>query len=283
MIKKKYSPDFIGIGAMRCGTTWIADKLRKHPEIYIPEDFKELHFFDQFYNKGIEWYESNFSKKEEDQIVGEFTPKYLRSPKIAKLIKKHYPDTKLIISLRNPISRAFSHYNFLKKHTNIESNLYKSLFDKKYEILMAGLYGEQIQTYLKLFPLNNIHIIFFEDIINNPKDVVKKLYAFLEIDPHFRPMELSKSLNKRSSVRFKNFHIKKKYFRQFIRQYIVLRKILRYSGILFIMKILNKLNSKNNSKETIDKKSVDYLKNYYKNDLLILEKIVDREVSHWLE
>jgi len=283
MVDTKFSPDFIGIGAMRCGTTWIADKIRKHPEVFMPEIFKELHFFDQFYYKGIEWFELNFNKKEKSQIAGEFTPKYLRDEKVPYLIKKHYPNSKLIISIRNPIERAFSHYNFLQKNKGIKSDFYNSLFDKNYEILIAGLYGEQIQTYLKLFPQNNIHIIFFEDIISNPKDVVKKLYAFLEIDHHFRPMELSKILNKRSSVRFRYFNIYNKYFRQFIRQYIVLRKILRYSGILFIMKTLNKLNSKNNSKETIDKKSVDYLKNYYKNDLLILEKIVDREVSHWLE
>ena len=244
MIKKKYSPDFIGIGAMRCGTTWIADKLRKHPEIYVPENFKELHFFDQFYNKGIEWYESNFSKKEEDQISGEFTPKYLRSPKIANLIKKHYPDTKLIISLRNPISRAFSHYNFLKKHTNIESNFYKSLFDKKYEILMAGLYSEQIQRYLNLFPRKNIHIILFDDIKKNPEDVVKNLYTFLEVDHHFRPEKLSKALNKRVGVNIRFIQIYIPKIKQFFRQYILLRTFLKYFGVFFVIRLFSKLNSR---------------------------------------
>ena len=282
MIKKKYSPDFIGIGAMRCGTTWIADKLRKHPEIYVPENFKELHFFDQFYNKGIEWYESNFSKKEEDQIAGEFTPKYLRSTKIANLIKKHYPDTKLIISLRNPISRAFSHYNFLKKHTNIESNFYKSLFDKKYEILMAGLYSEQIQRYLNLFPRKNIHIILFDDIKKNPEDVVKNLYSFLEVDPHFRPEKLSKALNKRVGVNIRFIQIYIPKIKQFFRQYILLRTFLKYFGVFFFLRFFSKLNSRKPI-QIIDKKSENYLKNYYINDLRILENIVGREVSHWVE
>lgn len=282
MIKKKYSPDFIGIGAMRCGTTWIADKLRKHPEIYVPENFKELHFFDQFYNKGIEWYESNFSKKEEDQISGEFTPKYLRSPKIANLIKKHYPDTKLIISLRNPISRAFSHYNFLKKHTNIESNFYKSLFDKKYEILMAGLYSEQIQRYLNLFPRKNIHIILFDDIKKNPEDVVKNLYTFLEVDHHFRPEKLSKALNKRVGVNIRFIQIYIPKIKQFFRQYILLRTFLKYFGVFFVIRLFSKLNSREPI-QIIDKKSENYLKNYYINDLRILENIVGREVSHWVE
>ena len=282
MIKKKYSPDFIGIGAMRCGTTWIADKLRKHPEIYVPENFKELHFFDLFYNKGIEWYESNFSKKEEDQIAGEFTPKYLRSPKIANLIKKHYPDTKLIISLRNPISRAFSHYNFLKKHTNIESNFYKSLFDKKYEILMAGLYSEQIQRYLNLFPRKNIHIILFDDIKKNPEDVVKNLYTFLEVDHHFRPEKLSKALNKRVGVNIRFIQIYIPKIKQFFRQYILLRTFLKYFGVFFVIRLFSKLNSREPI-QIIDKKSENYLKNYYINDLRILENIVGREVSHWVE
>lgn len=279
---KKYSPDFIGIGAMRCGTTWVADKLRSHPGIYIPPNFKELHYFDKFYRKGIDWYEDHFSNKKENQIAGEFTPKYLRDEIISSFIYKDYPNVKLIISLRDPVKRAYSHYNFLKKHSSISNDFYDALFDDNYEILKAGLYGKQITTYLTLFPRENIHIIMFDDIINSPEAVVKELYKFLDVSMEFIPKGLTKILNKKNMVRSNIISRSIRKTKQYFRPKSASRRVIRYLGLYHFFKLVQILNSKNYVEIEIDQKTENYLKDYYHEDLLILNKLLDGKVSHWI-
>jgi len=70
-------PNYLVIGAQRCGTTWLAETLGQHPDIYVPRP-KEIHFFNhsENYAKGIDWYRSRFPGYEGQRAVGEFTPNY---------------------------------------------------------------------------------------------------------------------------------------------------------------------------------------------------------------
>mgnify|MGYP001416814740 CR=1 FL=1 len=280
-MKTKCPPDFIGIGAMRCGTTWISDKLRKHPEIFLPNNYKELHFFDSHYKNGIEWYENNFLGKIDTQISGEFTPKYLRDDESPFLIKNHYPNVKLIISIRNPVDRAFSHYNFLKKQLKISDNFYEALFDENYEILKAGLYGQQIKTYLDLFPREKIHIIIFDDIKKTPYNVINELYNFLNVSSDFKPKNLEKIINQRREVRYRFLENLTRKTKRSIRPYIKNRNKLKNFGFHYLLGILNTINSKKIIKKEIDYDTKNYLIEYYKNDFVILNKILDGKVAHW--
>jgi len=114
-------PDFIIIGVQRGGTTSLYKYMTKHPKI-IPALKKEIHFFDNKFGKGLSWYESQFmqnpffcllkrKRKSEDTITGEASPYYIYHPHVPKRISKILPNVKLIAILRNPIERAFSHYN----------------------------------------------------------------------------------------------------------------------------------------------------------------------------
>src|SRR6056297_562433 len=109
--KKEFNIDFIGIGAQKAGTSSIFHFLKEHPEICTSSK-KEIHFFDKEYNylKGIKFYRKFFNNCSSKNIKGEFTPRYIYHPKVAQRIKKYFPDVKLIVSLRNPIERAISHY-----------------------------------------------------------------------------------------------------------------------------------------------------------------------------
>ncbi|MBI65999.1 MAG: hypothetical protein CMG64_06880 [Candidatus Marinimicrobia bacterium] len=281
-MKTKCPPDFIGIGAMRCGTTWISDKLRQHPEIFLPNNYKELHFFNSHYSNGIEWYENKFLGKTDTQISGEFTPKYLRDNESPFLIKKHYPNVKLIISIRNPIDRAFSHYNFLRKHSKISENFYQALFHEQYEIRKAGLYGQQIKTYLDLFPPDKIHIIVFDDLKKSPDNVVKKLYNFLNVSTDFKPEDLEKIINARREVRYQLLENVINKTKRSIRPYIKNRNILKKFGFHYLLAIFNTINSKKIIKKEIDYDAKKYLMEYYKNDFKICNKILNGKIAHWL-
>ena len=109
-------PDFIGIGASKCGTTWLHELLSQHPDVYMPTKRKEIDYFnfDENFEQGIEWYESFFPDAEsakQYKTIGEFTPRYLdNSGKCAQRIASMPSVEKLIIMVRNPIDRAYSQY-----------------------------------------------------------------------------------------------------------------------------------------------------------------------------
>ncbi|MEM1260746.1 MAG: sulfotransferase domain-containing protein, partial [Bacteroidota bacterium] len=125
-------PDFLVIGAMKSGTSSLLEYLVDHPQIKKGKE-KEIHFFDKYFSKGVEWYETQFPKKEEnsDFLTGEATPAYLLFPSIPKKVYELYPDVKLIVILRNPVDRAFSNHKMnLRNGKNVasfEDRIFKEL------------------------------------------------------------------------------------------------------------------------------------------------------------
>ena len=103
-------PDFIILGAARCGTTTMYDLITSHPTIK-PALRKEIGYFSTHYDFGTPWYKSNFPLSRDNVITGEATPRYLPDPKVPPRMAKLLPNTKLIILLRNPVDRAYSYYN----------------------------------------------------------------------------------------------------------------------------------------------------------------------------
>ena len=275
-------PDFIGVGAMRCGTTWIADMLRAHPDIYIPAHFKELHFFDRHFEKGQAWYFENFADKGADQIAGEFTPAYMRSKQAMEQLAATCPDAKLIISLRHPAERAYSHYTFLKNRKSISSSFYDALFDERFEILKAGLFGEQLEQCLSLFSRENVHVIIFDEIRSNPEGVLKSLYGFLGVAPDFIPQQTSEKVNARHRVRFKFLAQIIQQLKHFLRSSIRGRQGLVRVGFFKLGRIINRLNSTSIDKEPIDEQARAYLRQYYEKDLLKLNSHLSGKVQSWL-
>ena len=121
--------DFIGIGFGKCGTTWLADCLAEHPEVYIPK--KEMGYFNEFIStdrefapekipnmtalKPIEWYEKFFSQAPEGTIKGEFTPSYVLCSQARDKIRYNYPSVKLVVMLREPVTRTRSKWLHRKR------------------------------------------------------------------------------------------------------------------------------------------------------------------------
>lgn len=177
-------PNFLVIGAQRCGTTWLDAQLRKHPLIYMPERRKEIHFFNNYYERGLEWYESFFPSAKEIlkyQAIGETTPGYLFHSQVPELIHKHIPDCKLIAIFRNPVERAYSQY---KRH--ILTTAYKASFEEFINqnpgVFARGLYAKQIKRYLNYFSLENILILIFETTILEGQQELNKIADFLALD-----------------------------------------------------------------------------------------------------
>ena len=187
--------NFIGIGGQRCGTTWLYEVLKEHSEITTSVE-KELHFFSYNYHFGTNWYQNQF-RINNNSICGEFSTSYLHDIQVPARVKNYNPEIKIILSIRNPIDRFISHHRHeiqgrrFISHTN---NPY-DILNNNHTYLEYGLYFNFIRHWLKHFSKEQLLVILFDDIINDPRDVVFKVYEHLGVDKLFIPTCLNKKIN----------------------------------------------------------------------------------------
>lgn len=182
-------PTFLGLGAQKCGTTWLYSCLAKHPEVYVTTARKEIHYFDRYYFKGRKWYESFFPDNPAAEGYaqwGEITPKYIYDPAVPDRIKETLGDSvKFIIMLRDPVERLFSSYRMEYSHgeTDLTPEQY---FKTSREAFERGLYSAQVKRYMDTFGSKNILILFYEELFPDKQKGVAtldELSRFLNIDP----------------------------------------------------------------------------------------------------
>ena len=217
--QKRILPSFIIIGAQRCGTTSLYDYLSNHPQI-IPSPVKELFYFDDYYTRPIEWYKSFFPTEKEREklerdlvasvITGEASPSYFFHPYAAKRIKETLPDVKLILVLRDPIERAYSHYNHIKRLNReplsfeeaLEKELeritpdveklakdenYKADLRRDYSYLTRGYYALQLKEWYKHFPKEQLLIIQSEEFYRETPKVYDEIVEYLGLNSYTLP------------------------------------------------------------------------------------------------
>lgn len=192
-------PNFVIIGAMRAGTTYLADQLRHHPQVFMAPQ-KEIHFFDQYWDKGVDWYRTHFTGASGERIVAEATPRYMYFPDAAPRMAQLLPDASLLCVLRNPIDRAYSHYwrdRALGKQTlSFEQATEEELAGRKsYAYVDRGRYLEQILRWCNHYPRSSLRVLIFEDLRDRPVDTFGSVCRFLEIDDVFRPTSSGRTVN----------------------------------------------------------------------------------------
>lgn len=211
-------PDFIIIGARRCGTTSLYHYLTQHPQV-IPALTKEVHYFTANYDKGLDWYRSYFPMLLHKQlcqlmrgdvvITGEATPSYIYDPLIAQRIFQVKPDVKLIALLRNPVDAVYSAYHFglkvgtytaesmpfaetisneleqLKTHDGEAASLTNGQAQaRRRGWLWHGLYVEHLKPWLAQFPREQLLIIISEAFFSDPHKTFQEVLEFLSLRPY---------------------------------------------------------------------------------------------------
>jgi hypothetical protein len=184
-------PDFICIGVQKAGTTTLHDLLSLHPDFFLPEQ-KELHFFDRNYEKGIEWYKSNFVT--DKRLVGEITPSYAYTPGCARSIFDMLGAIKIILILRDPVERAYSHYlmsvrrgyetlGFVEAVNREGERIGENDFgNNHFSYIARSRYASQILEYKAYFK-DNLYICDFDDLKENNELFLNQLMAFLGAAP----------------------------------------------------------------------------------------------------
>jgi hypothetical protein len=211
-------PSFIVLGAQRAGTTSVFDHLEGHPDVASPTGWdpsvswrKELHFFTDHFERGLGWYRAFFPTTAErrlararggDIVAGEATPYYLFHPAVPERMAATLPDVRLVVLLRNPIERAYSHYQHARRLNaeplsfadalaaederlaGEEAKLlsdprYSSVHHRHHSYLARGMYADQLERWLGHFPREQFLILRSEDLFAEPAARYAELLGFL--------------------------------------------------------------------------------------------------------
>jgi len=210
-------PDFLIIGAQKCGTTALYQYLTEHPCI-AAAFVKEVQFFHRADNfeRGVNWYRAHFPLRTRrwwrqrlgrgPLLTGEATP-LMFHPHASRRVHELIPRAKLIVVMRNPVDRAYSHYHhqlirgretlsfeeaiqaepqrLAGEFARMESDeSYQSRSYTAYSYLARGLYLEQIQRWERYFPRQQILFVSSEQFFADPRTAFAQTIAFLDLPPH---------------------------------------------------------------------------------------------------
>lgn len=204
-------PDFLIIGAQRCGTTSLYRYLIGHPCV-APAFRKEVHFFEKNFVKGVDWYREHFPSlffrqyvrtvRRQEFVTGEASVYYIFHPLASRRVFETIPGVKLIALLRNPVDRAYSHYQhevrkgretlsfeeaIEREPERLTGERERMLADERYDsfnvryhsYLTRGLYADQLENWLTLFPRDRLLVIRSEDFFADPAAVLAQTLGFL--------------------------------------------------------------------------------------------------------
>ena len=286
-VKEKFKVDFIGVGAPKCGTSWIYRCLNEHPGICMSEP-KETYFFSSYqgefrkdypdnYHKGISEYVKYFSSCPTNSKIGEYCTVYLYDEIALKRIKKNFSGIKIIICLRNPIERSYSHYlHFLSK--GLEKNIFLEALKVNNEYVERSKYSKYIQKCYEIFRRENVIVLTLDEIIINPKKVVEDLYKFLGVDRNYIPKVLHKKFNTSKIRSSKLYMISKKIKARYGKFFLGMIAVKIFYKINYIY---NTLKPCSRFKYKISEKHRKELEKIFSEDILNLEKIINKDLSNW--
>lgn len=209
-------PDFLIIGAQKAATTALYAYLRWHPGITGPS-FKEVSFFDRHYARGPSWYRAHLPARPRLwlvkqrhgvwPLVGEASPSYIFHPLAPQRVAELMPDAKLIAVLRNPVDRAFSHYQHevalgreqlsFERALDAEGGRMRGELERmargpsyfshawwNYTYTARGNYAEQLERWFAAFPRDQVLVLISEELLQEPAKSYARTLEFLGARPH---------------------------------------------------------------------------------------------------
>ncbi len=186
-------PDFVGVGAQRCGTTWWWRLLCNHPRIHEGAG-KETHFFDGYYereftNGDVDAYHNLFSRPA-GSLTGEWCPSYLHQFWVSALLHRAVPDARILVMLRDPLRRyqsGLSHdLALLKRSVRGRRRAYVLAMSAN-AALTRSLYARQLRVLFEHFERSQILILQYERCLEDPLRELQRTYAFVGAEDHQPP------------------------------------------------------------------------------------------------
>lgn len=269
---------FVAIGPHKTGTSWIYDYLINYQQIALPTKVKETFFFDRKFERGLDWYYSHFASDEGGQKFGEIAPSYFHSLEATQRIYQHNPQCKIIVTLREPVSRLISFYLHMKQRGEIkpETSFLSAL--SQIQILQdAAHYHSHLSRWIDVFGQDNVQVIFFEELIQSPVNYAQKLCHKLDLELEDTSQNLSEKVNPSqapvnhalSSIVYKGVNLLHN---------LGLHEIVKYGKQLGAKQILH---SKKSKKFQLSQSDFLTAFDLLKQDIMMLETDLNFDLSNW--
>lgn len=198
------APRFLVIGGKRCGSTSLTSWIFQHPNVLPCRTAKGTHYFDVHHHRGWRWYLGAFPATSAGQITGEGSPYYSFHPSSLDWVADELPDVKLLLVLREPADRAYSHYNYNVKrgleHLPFEEALdceadrlageedrlladtsYAAWNFRHFGYLARGHYDEHVANVLARFPTEQLLVLKSEALFSDPTTQLSRVWKHLEL------------------------------------------------------------------------------------------------------
>lgn len=290
-------PSFLVLGPPKAGTTTIYQLLKQHPKIFLSK-LKEPRFF-IYENKiipkndpvnrntitNLNDYVALFKNVESKQLIGDISPGYFASAAAVSNIYRYIPKAKLLVSLRNPVDRAYSHFSFARMK-GFESDLsIISAIEKEMQGKSSGLYQRNyvshgnyytnIQRYIETFGIDQIKVLWYDDLVHNPITVAHSITDFLEID---REDNYQTSIPRNKSgvpkIQWLQKLLGKSFpFRSSIKKTVPANLLLKTKKVI---------EERNIIKTKITNLERSFLNELYEEEILALSDLLGKNLDHWL-
>jgi hypothetical protein len=152
----------------------------------------------RYFDRGIKWYESLFDSRRLETAVGEKTAHYFADPEVPARLFEFIPAAKLVIAIRNPVERAYSHFWYSRGKLPFGLGFLEACHSpagRKLRILESGLYYRHLQRFLEFFPKEQIHIVVHDYLLKSPEMELARLFEFLGVDSTFLPPSVNRKIN----------------------------------------------------------------------------------------
>lgn len=294
-------PNLLVIGAAKSGTTALYHYLNQHPQVYMSPN-KEPNFFafegQQVAFRGpgdrkmvestittLEAYGEEFAAVSNEIAVGEASPWYLYSPQAPQNIKRHIPEVKLIAMLRNPVDRAYSSYLHVLRDARETLTFEEGLLaeeeriERGWEFIwhykQAGFYAAQVERILTLFSKDQVRFYLYDDLLADPEKLLKDVYTFLCVDTGFVVNNTSQKFNATGVP-------KNRLLGRLLLQPNPVRSVAKYVTPERMRSSINhSLYQRLLSKPVLSEETRKRLSSAYEQDILILQDLLDRDLSTW--
>ena len=283
------------IGSQKAGTSSLYHWLSQHPEVFGPDSSKDFAFFsnDNFYKNGSKFIEGFYTEYAGQKIVLHGNVNYSLFTHALARMRNDCPNAKFIMILRNPVDRAISAYNYFYKlgledlsfHDAIMADVenrhldFKAISDKTY--IRHGFYYKQIESFYELFDKSRLHLLLFEEMIEDPLESLKSVFDFLAINKNFSPN--LKLINETGDAKIRvlnKFMYTSNGVKTFLKDKLFLERIVPLKIRIQIRKHIRDWNTKEASQNKVD---IDkhYLYSLFKEDILKLEDLTGLNLKVW--
>ena len=291
--------DFMGIGAPKCGSTWLFYALGQHPKICLSEP-KEIRYFDReefgqpytpgrhhlpiinpYHSNDFAWYAKHYKHCSDSMIKGEFSPQYMYDEEAPPLIHRHFPDVKLLVCLRRPIDKLHSSFYARTLYAGLDNFAsFEEAIDKDPRYLARALYAKHLRRYISLFGKHQIKVVLLEDIVDQPEQTIRDTFEFLGLEAGI-DLDLAKiPKNSAKTRRFITPEPMMRWFSNFMveqGQAALLRKIRN----LGLKKLLLRVSTVESPREPMSLETQDRIRPLFHDDISELEVMLDRDLTAW--